>query len=163
MWEFKNNMPLFHVFSPIELSLLSLYFSEEDALLKRMNIGRYIAGAGILIAIANTLLFQPIYTINSVFLLFEGFCIIAFSLYAFYRMVSSERDIFYSGHFWFTTIFLIYWASVFAYWGMYPFFLTTLHTYMAPITFVLRLLNIGMYLGIAVIFFLYKKMSITSG
>lgn len=161
--KFRNNMVIFHIFSPIELLLLSLYFNEKISLLKKYHVGITIGILGIVIALLNALFIQPINTINSVFLLFEGFSIIALSLFAFYMLVLKKEEIIYNTHFWFTTIILTYWSAVFVYFGMYPFFLTILKGYMEPLTLALRLINIAAYFGFALVFLNYKKMTVNGG
>jgi hypothetical protein len=161
--QYRNNMPVFHVWSPIELFIICIYFEQRISFIKQYRIGRIIGCMGIVLAILNAIFFQPITTINSVFLLFEGFSIIGLSLFAFYRLVLEEAEIMLNPHFWFSTILLIFWSSVFVYWGIYPMLLTSLSAYMKGLTSALWTINICCYLGMATVFFLYKKMSITSG
>lgn len=156
-------MFVFHIWSPIELFLICLYFNEQIKYLKRFYIGYLIGGLGAVLAIINLLYIQPITTINSVFLLYEGFSVIALCLYSFYVLVYNEDDIINNPHFWFTTILLVYWSSVYVYWGMFPFFLTTLRDYSSIITFTLRVITILSYFGFALVFLNYKKMTVNGG
>lgn len=152
-------MLLYHVYSPIELLIICLYFNEKIQSLKRFHIGIAIGVLGFIIASINIIFVQPYNTINSIFLVYEGFCVIALSLYSFYRLALDETELTRSSQFWFTTILLIYWSTVFIYWGMFPLLITTLKTSMAKITTGMRLINIFTYIGFAIVFINYKKVS----
>jgi hypothetical protein len=155
----RNDMLLYHVYSPIELLIICLYFNEKIQSLKRFHIGIAIGVLGFIIASINIIFVQPYNTINSIFLVYEGFCVIALSLYSFYRLALDETELTRSSQFWFTTILLIYWSTVFIYWGMFPLLITTLKTSMAKITTGMRLINIFTYIGFAIVFINYKKVS----
>jgi hypothetical protein len=155
----RNDMLLYHVYSPIELLIICLYFNEKIQSLKRFHIGIAIGVLGFIIASINIIFVQPYNTINSIFLVYEGFCVIALSLYSFYRLALDETELTRNSQFWFTTILLIYWSTVFIYWGMFPLLITTLKTSMAKITTGMRLINIFTYIGFAIVFINYKKVS----
>lgn len=156
--KYKNNMPVFHIWSPIELFLISMYFNESVAFLKKYKIGIIIGIIGCLVALINVIFFQPINTLNSIFLLFEGFVIICYCLFAFYFLVLKEQEIIYNTHFWFTTFLLVYWSSIFVFWGIYSFLHTTFKQYMIAATYLLWIINILTYTGIGIVFINYRKM-----
>jgi hypothetical protein len=155
----RNDMLLYHIYSPIELFIICLYFNEKIKPLKKHYIGIAACILGVMIATANIIFLQPYNTINSIFLVYEGFCVIALSLYSFYRLALNETELIKSSQFWFTTILLIYWSTVFIYWGMFPLLITTLKTSMAKITTGMRFINILTYIGFAIVFINYKKVS----
>jgi hypothetical protein len=157
----RNDMLLYHVYSPIELLIICLYFNEKIQSLKRFHIGIGIGVLGFIIASINIIFVQPYNTINSIFLVYEGFCVIALSLYSFYRLALEETELTRSSQFWFTTILLIYWSTVFIYWGMFPILLTSLQGFMSGITTGMRIINIVTYIGFALVFLNYKKLSIS--
>lgn len=156
---YKNNMYVYNIFSPIELFLIALYFQERIDWLKKRKIGIYIGCVGIIFAICNSIFWQPINTINSIFLLFEGFVIIGLCVFSYYQLMLHRQPIISNVHFWFTTIFLFYWSCLFSYWGMYDMLLTELNSYMNPATYILWIVNIVSYLGLATIFLFYKKIA----
>jgi hypothetical protein len=155
---YQNDMYVYHVYSPLELLLLSLYFNERIALLKKYNVGLFIGGAGIILAVLNAILWQPLHTINSVFLMYEGFAVIGLCLYSFYRLLMDEEEILKNVHFWFTTILLIYWSFVFFYWGLYAYFMNSFRAYLPTIIDIFQVVNIITYAGFAIIFIRYRKL-----
>lgn len=152
-----NNMPVFHIWCPIELLLICAYFSKAIPNLRSKYVPFVFGGVGLILAIVNALFWQPVDTINSIFLMYEAFTVIGFSLYTFYKLALGERDITKTTVFWFTSIFLLNWSSVFVYWGISPFFLTTLKKYSYLFSTTLWVVNVITYLGLSVIFGTYKK------
>ena len=159
----KNNMYVYHIWSPIQLLLVCMYFNESVAAFKKYNIGVSIALVGFVVALANVFFLQPPDSLNSIFLLYESFCIIGLSLYSFFELAQKEKEIIANIHFWLTTIFLIYWSAVFMYWGMYHHLSTTLKHYFGPVTYTIWTINPLAYSGIALVFLLYRKMISTIG
>src|SRR5688572_28296516 len=84
---FNNNMYVYHIHSAIQLFTICLYFSEQIDTLKRTKVGIAIASIGVCIAILNAIFLQNLNTLNSIFLLYEGFAIIGLCLFAFYELV----------------------------------------------------------------------------
>lgn len=156
---YKNNMYVYNVFSPIELFLVVLYFQKRIDWLQRRKMGVYIGIIGVVFAVCNIVFLQPIHTINSIFLLFEGFIIISLCVFSYYQLMLHRQPIVSNVHFWVTTIFLIYWSCLFSYWGMYNVLLKELISYMRPATYMLWMVNILAYLGFAIIFLFYKKIA----
>jgi hypothetical protein len=152
-------MYVYHVSSPIELFIICCYFNEQIEALKRKRIALAIGWIGIIVAIVNAAFLQPLNTINSIFLLYEGFCIIGLCLFAFFVLVKDELEILNNVHFWIATILLIYWSFVFVYWGMYSHFLTTLHAYQSIMSHFIWVINILAYCGYAILFLRYRKMA----
>lgn len=156
---YQNNMAVYHFYSPVELFLTALYFQKRIPWLEQRKIGLYIGSLGVIVAICNIVFWQPLHTINSIFLLFEGFTIIGLSLFSFYQLALHRESIISNTHFWFTTIFLVYWSCIFSYWGMYNFFLKELSPYMKSMTYILWAINILGYMGFAVLFLGYRKIA----
>ena len=151
-------MYVYHVWSPIELFLICLYFNERVNSLKRTNGGIVVGCVGIIVAIVNVFFLQPIHTLNSIFLMYEGFAIIALCLFSFYELVRREDEIVNNVHFWLSTIFLIYWSAVFMYWGMYHILRTSLQQYMSVSTYIIMIVNILEYCGVSLVLLNYRKM-----
>ena len=160
---YHNNMFVYHIWSPIQLFMFCLYFNQRVRLLRKYSLGLIVGTLGILIAIFNAVFFQPLLTINSIFLLYEGFSIMALCLVAFYELVYYEEDIINNVHFWLSTIFLIYWSSVYVYWGMYYYLITSMIAYIKPITYSIWTVNILAYAAIAIVFLRYNKMLRANG
>lgn len=160
---YRNNTFVYQVWSPIELLLICCYFNEAIPAFKKYNIGIIIGIAGFIAAILNVILFQPINTHNSFFLLFEGFAIISMCLISFYYLVLKDAEIVHNPHFWFTTIFLFYWSSVFVYWGIYNFLLTSMKEYMKAATYMLWSINYLSYVSFSIVFVRYRKISQVNG
>jgi hypothetical protein len=159
---YKNNMPLYHVYSPMELLFICLYFNERIPGLKKQHVGLIVGCVGILLAGVNAAFLQSPLSINSVFLMYEGFSVIALSLYSFYRLMMDEEEIIRNSHFWFTALLLIYWSFVFFYWGMYAYFLTSLKVYFPVVGMAFDMVNILTYAGFALVFIRYRKLAAIS-
>lgn len=159
----QNNMYVYHVWSPIQLFLICSYFNDSIKTLKRHRTGYILGCLGILVAIVNASFIQPPSTLNSIFLLYEGFIVIGLCLYAFYNLASKDVELTKNVHFWFTTILLIYWSVVYVYWGMYKFMNNILSDYIYTIMYTMMSVNILAYAAIAIILLNYRKMISTSG
>src|SRR5690606_13786551 len=106
---------VYHVWSPIELLLICMYFNSKIEELNKRKIGILIATIGVALGIINACFLQPPNTINSIFLLYEGFAIIGLGLFAFYDLARREVEVLNNVHFWITTILMVYWSVVFVY------------------------------------------------
>jgi hypothetical protein len=159
---YQNNMPVYHIYSPLELFFICLYFNERIAFFKKHGIGLIIGGVGVVLAAVNLAFWQSLFSINSVFLMYEGFAVIGLCLYSFFRLMMDEEEITRNVHFWFTAIMLVYWSFVFFYWGMYAYFLTSLKTYLPGISIAFDIINILTYGGFALVFIRYRKLAAVS-
>jgi hypothetical protein len=153
----RNNYPVFHIYSPIEFLLISLYFNYAVRLLRKNNIGIILGAAGIPVALINTIFFQPIHTINAFYLLFEGVGIIFYSLCALYEDLISESRVYNKSSFWFTLSFLIYWGVTFTGWGIYKVQKAETKNVYMIVDYVLTIINYLFYAAICLIFLRYNK------
>lgn len=158
---YKNNMRVYHVFNPIELFLMALYFNNTIEAFKKKNTGIYIGLSGILLSITNTLFFQPFDTLNSYFLLFEGFCVITMSLLSYHHIFDDHNsDIVRNPHFWISSIFLFSSGMTYTHWAMYAIISVRLVEYSSIIINALLTLSILMYTGIGLVFLFVPKKQI---
>jgi hypothetical protein len=159
--KFRNNFPVYHIFAPIQLFFVSMYFHYSVDSLSKSKIAIYIGLSGGILAAVNTIFFQPITTLNSYFLLFEGLCTIFLSLYAFNKMfINDNLNILSIPHFWFTLILLTFWSITYISWGVYEFMRAKQMNALYIMGAVLWAINIITYLGIGFVFFFISKRSI---
>lgn len=149
-------MPVYHIAAPVHFMLICLYFNSWLPLFRKRKLGLYLGLTGILLAIANTLFLQPIHTLNSYFLLFEGTCIISMSLYAFYLMLDDEQvRIMRSPHFWICYILLFFWSITYINWAMYRILGERVAVAMPYIGAILWFINMATYVGLGLVILLY--------
>ena len=162
--KFQNNLWVFHIYSPIEFFLISLYFNYCIRTFRKKKIGLGIGLFGIVLAICNTLFIQKITTINSYYLLFEGSLVIIYCLLSFHQILMDEERLPYRfAHFWITICFIIYWSSTFTGWGIYNV-LDKDEFLLNPIfDKVLAAANFAFYLGLSAVFIFYKKLIPSGG
>ena len=117
-----NKCPVYHLYNPIEIFLVTLYFF-KTAKIKTHKY--YIAIAAIIwpaIAILNCLYFQPIDAVNSYFILLECFVIIFMGLFTLYKIFVDDTitNIIAYPHFWIWVSLLIYSTATFFFWTYLP-------------------------------------------
>jgi hypothetical protein len=155
----KNNMVVYHIACPIELLLVCSYFRRIIIRDVAKKATVWLGLVGVVLSMTNTILLQPLDTINSNFLLFESCVIIGLSIFAFYEMmVREDYDTYQKVHFWFTSILIFLWSGVFFYWGIYTILIANLRAHFFNLTYLFWVVNLFAYTGFAVIFLLYKKL-----
>jgi hypothetical protein len=155
---YRNNMPVYHFFNPIELFIVSLYFNASIKTFQKRNIGIYIGIMGVVVSAINTLFFQPLHTLNSYFLLFEGFCIICMSLFSFRAMFDDEQmDPVQNPHFWFSAILLLISGITYTNWALFPILGAKMVSILPPLTFILILISIVNYTAFGLVFLLLPQ------
>lgn len=158
-----NNLPLYHIFSPIEFFLTSLYFNCSISYFRKRNVGVIVGIIGVAVSILNILFFQNITTVNSYFLLFEGTVIIIYCLLSLHQILLDEEHLPYRfAHFWITLCCLIYWSSTFTGWGLYAVLSEEDIKLVAFFDKVLTAANFILYIGIGTTLVLYKRLIPTS-
>ena len=158
--KYHDNLQLYTVYCLLEYGLICLYFNYVIDVFTRKNIGLYIAGGGILLGIVNALYIQPINSINSYFLFFEGLLVIGMSLFAFFRLLLKfdSLHLYRYHHFWLICILVFFWSITFLNWGLYDYFNLRLRHSVWKINFALMTVGVVTYGGIGVVFLLYPKM-----
>jgi hypothetical protein len=159
--KFRNNMFVYHFFAPIQLILLGIYFDFTGRVKKR-KIGLAIGVLSALVAIVNTIYFQPLRILNSNFLLFEGLTIMGLALYTFQQILSDDRiDIYRYGHFWTIVILIFFWSVTYTTWALYSV-LQVKKLFLIPyISHILWAVNIITYsaMGFVLLYFSGKRLN----
>lgn len=158
---FGNNMPVFHVYTALELFFLSHFFNEAAPTLKRYHAGKWLAFSGLLLAVLDVIFWQPLFTMNSVVLIFESFAVCVCCLITCSDLLRREAiDIADTRLFRITGTLLVYYAFTFFYWSLFPMFLKYLTPYMVQ-EFVPKALlwsNLFFYTSLTIIFARRKRL-----
>lgn len=159
--KFGNNMFVYHFFAPIQLIILGVYFDKVDRF-NRRRIGLFIGTLGAIIAIVNTIYFQPLKMLNSNFLLFEGLIIMGLALYRFQRILTDEKiDIYKYGHFWMIVILIFFWSITYMWWALYSVLHEKNQFLLLFVTDILWVINIITYsaIGFVLLYFSGKRLA----
>lgn len=155
---YHNNMVVYHVYAPLHLLLVSLYFNQSIPSFKRRRLGWYIGLVGIIVAVINSLFLQPIEVFNSYYLLFAGFLIISMSLYAFYKILENDDvSTLNNPHFWISLLLLFFWSVTYFHWSVYEILSKAMTEYLSLVPFVMPFISSITYLGFGLVFLLYPK------
>lgn len=155
----RNNLYAYHIFNPLQLCLIALYYNYAIPFLKKRHIGIIIAILGVIVGLLNSVYLQPFGTFPSAFLLFEAFCIIILSLLSFYSILYEEDyKITTNVQFWISVLFLIFWAFTFFLWGSYVSFTQVLKDKLSLIAGMIAGINFIFYPSLFIIFLFYRKM-----
>lgn len=157
--EYKNNIPVYNVFSVIEFILVSLYFNYSIDVFKKRGIGIYAAIGGCLLG-ALDIYYQTINHLDSYFLFFDGIGVITMALYSIARMAEKYDDLDFKRypHFWISMLLTFFWVLTFLTFGLCDY----LHDQEAEKWINIRIqlpANIITYAGMAIVFNLFPKMS----
>lgn len=114
----KYNLIIYHIYSYLQLFLISLYFHSVSEKFKRNKILLWSGLIGITLGLMDALFVdKPKDNINGHFLVIESFLIIGMSLFSFYELLASDEiDITHNPRFWFSALFLVFWSFTFFYW-----------------------------------------------
>lgn len=157
--KFSNNLPVYGVASIAEFIVICLYFNDSLPYYKHRHTGRIVAAAGALFGILNTIIFQPLLTINSNFLFVECICVVCLSLFAIYqRLMATDMRLLKETHFWGSCIFLGYKCSALWSWGFYDYVSDRFIGQIIYLNIGLLLVNLLTYLSLAILLFLCPKM-----
>lgn len=160
--KFQNNMFVYHFFAPVQLIIIGIYFDNIDCFKRKQKIGLLIGMLGAIIAVVNTVFFQPLKTLNSNFLLFEGLIIMGLALYSFQRILTDEKlDIYKYRHFWMIVILIFFWSVTYTTWSLYSV-LGVKKLFLKPyISYVIWTVNIITYsaMGFVLLFFSDKRLA----
>lgn len=154
-----NNFICFHIYTPVELFMISMYFDRSIGLRPPYRIGAIVGITGMILATVNLFYFQPFTQINSYLLMFEACVILSFCMLSFYRLLI--RDNIYPGrmtHFWLTLCFLFFFSLTFVIYGLYGAMIGHDSSLAKIFDLTLYFANFSLYLGIGLVFFRYKKM-----
>ena len=157
--QFKNNFITYHIYTPIELFIIALYFDQSMRFKHPYRVGISIGILGIILSIINTVYFQPIHTFNSYYLLFEGCIVVSLCLLSFYKLLIREDIITRRmSNFWLTMCFLFYWSLTYVNLGLFTVQIGRDDMLAKVFTWTLYLANLLFYFGLALVFLRYKKL-----
>lgn len=123
---YHNNMAVYHVYSPVSLAIVALYYNYLLPGFRKYRVGYMVAAFGIAAAVSNTIWLQPLTALDSHMVLLSGLCIISMALYAlFYILTRDYTPVRRNIHFWLSLIFLVYWCATFLFWTFLQVFLIT--------------------------------------
>jgi hypothetical protein len=156
---YSKNLWTFHVYTPIEVGIICMYFDRSMRFRKPYLYGGIIAAFSILLSGLNTWKLQPINTFNSYFLLYEGCLVIVFCLLSFYKLLIRDDVIpVRMAHFWLTICFLLYWSLTFANLGLFARVPPEKAFLRNIFIWTLYCANLLFYFGIITVFARYKKL-----
>lgn len=158
--KYHNNMPVYAINQFAEFGLVALYFNYSIDTFRKHNIGYFIAAAGIIIGVANSIWYQPLNTLNTLYIFLECIGIVCMSLYSFYRLLLTNTTLRLHNrvHFWIPCIFLFYWCATLSSWGMYDHFRMAVKDKTPILNISLVLVSTLTYLAFGTVFLLYPKM-----
>jgi hypothetical protein len=161
-FHYNNNMPAYQVAGPVQLFVIALYYQEALPRFKKYKTAYWLGGLGIIAALLNGRIQQHTDFLNAGFLLFEGLCVVAMALYAFYFLILKDVSIpvFSLPLFWISFVFLFFWCSTFIAWALFNILrISGRGADLKKIYLGLWLINLACYCALAAIFFIKKPAS----
>ncbi|MBS1779683.1 MAG: hypothetical protein JST70_10195 [Bacteroidetes bacterium] len=161
---FGNSIIVYGAFSPMQFFLISMYFNVSIRAFQRKSIGIIIGIPFLLMGYTDYFFIQGPKVMNSYFLLTESILVVGMCMYSFYRMMLEDEGLklMKYPHFWFTSLFFLFWLGTFFIWGMYDFVTRQLHIKADLLGTVLLAINVLTYLGFAAVYFFYPKMHLVN-
>lgn len=157
----KNNLLVYHIFSPIQFVLLSLFFNYQISFFKKHYIGIVLAVIGLVLSVINSIFIQhPLTTFNSYFLVVESILVIGMTLCYFYDFLNTTHITkqFTTPHFWMACILLLFWSFTFFIWLVGETIPSVTANYVTLIRYMMYTINMITYTGFGVVFLFYKKL-----
>lgn len=156
--ENDDRLPVYHLYSLVEIILLTLYFFTTIKLKKPVLFALLVV-VYVAVAVVNVLYFQPLRSLNSNYITFNCLMAIPMSLYSLYKILidDSIEKVQYHVHFWFWTSFLIYYSSSFFFWQFVGYFYRTNRQFYRLSLYMHSVLNIMTYSGIFLTMLLYPQ------
>jgi len=108
-FRYRNNLPVFHILSPLLLLNLAWYFDAISSTVRRYKLSYVLGASAVMGSVLNTIFWQPLHTFNFNYLLFQGLCICSLGFIALFDMEKNDNML-YPGrtpHFWITVIVLL--------------------------------------------------------
>ena len=128
---------------------------------RHLKLSLYIAAILCpLLEILNSVYFQPISTLNTNYILLENFAIILMALIYLYIIILNDylSIIIRDPHFWFWSLFLVLSSGTFFFWIYIKMPSGSKKNYIDFAQNIQAIVNLLVYSGVGVIFFLYPKM-----
>ena len=154
-----NNLPVYSVYSLIELCIIAMYFNVSLKYIKKQHAGIFIIITSILLWVGNTIFLQPINVINSNFIFIECLFIVSLSLYAIYRrFLIYDESLIPNTHFWIPCILVLYQLGTLWNWGFYEYFFDRSPENTDILIIAILGINILTYISFTTILIQYPKM-----
>lgn len=157
---YKNNMPVYHLYAPVLLFLIAMFYNYSLPAFRKNKIGYWIGVSGIVVAALDIKFLEPLDTLNTNFMLLEGVCIIAMALYAFYYLYtdSSITELKKNHLFWISLALLFYWCSTFVGWALLKvLIMVKKKEELTSVYDGLWVINLLTYLAIGIVFLIKQK------
>lgn len=157
----KNNLFIYHIYSPIQLLLLSIFYNYTITFFKPKNIGLLIGVTGVIASILFSILFQnPTSSLNTYFLVLESLLIIGMTLCYFYDFLNTTHTTkqFTTPNFWIACILLIYWSFTFFRWSVGVAIPSISLENTKWINYMMYFINMVTYTGFGLVFLFYRKL-----
>lgn len=154
---YRQNMMVYHLYVPVSLALIALYYNYAVKELRKYHVGYWVAAAGILAGILNTRYFRPLQTMNSNITLLTGVCTVMMAMISFYKIYTDESNIRFAStaHFWLSLLFVFYYCSTFFLFGLMQYLLVKqMHDELQKLYWFLWSVNLIFYTGAGVAFLL---------
>jgi len=160
-YSIKNNLLVYHIYGPIKLLLISIYYNSIISFFKKHSVGIIIGAIGIIFSLYNSIFLQHyLTTFNTNFILIEALLIIAMTLCYFYDFLNTTHTNkqFTTPHFWIACIFLLFWSFTFFRWLTGAVMPSLASQNIVLIRYLMYTINIITYVGFGLVFLFYKKL-----
>ena len=157
--QFHDNFYTYHFYTPIELLLIAMYFDRTIKILPPYYLGLGIGLSGVVLSVLNSIFLEPLYKMNTHFLLFEGWVVIILCLFSFYNMLVRERiRLVNMSQFWITLCFLFYYSLTYMNFGLYGSVVGKQTDFGKFFALALYVTNLVFYIGINATYARYTKL-----
>lgn len=158
-YHYHNNIPVYAILNIIEMVLICLYFNYSITTFKKRHIGLAAGILSVIVGIINIVYFQSLYSINTLFLYYQGILIIAMSMVAMVQYLLNVEYMQFqqTPHFWIPALMLVFWVISFLNWAFYDFLIAKLSASVWMINNLILFVCMIMNAGYAIIFFFYPK------
>lgn len=154
-WKWGNNMPVYHIYTPVNLALTALYFNYSIPGFQKYHAGYLVGLVGVLAALLNTVYFQDLWVFDSHAILFSGVLIVGMALVALFNIfINTDAPAMkHNLHGWIALLLLFYWCATFLIWALIQvLILKKSHTDILPVYIAIWIINIFFYIAIGCIF-----------
>lgn len=158
--KYSNNLIVYNIFSPIQLTLISLFYGYTLINIRKSTIIVISLANFLLAAINASFLQSPIHTLNTNFLLFESFIIISLSLYFLYHYLAASQRVSkaLTPHFIVSCLLLVFWSFTFFHWLSRMAMPNVIDKHIEWLKYLLWAISLITYLGFGLVFLFYKRL-----
>lgn len=156
-----NNVIIYHIYSPIQLLILSVYYNQAISFFKQKRIGYVIGVSGLFISLINSLFIQqPPSSLNSYFIVIEALLVISMTLCYFYDFLNTKLTTrrFTTPDFWISCLLLLFWSFTFFRWLASLSMPGVVSANIYYILYMMWVINIITYTGFGLVFLFYRKL-----